>query len=100
MNPTPIFIILLWFLLFVIQIAAPVSLKDITKLAGAYDKKKTNVDRTGKGGVSFGDQVPDSYAECYPSMQYEVSGVTMDSDDEADISKMDVGKSTKGPMTR
>ena len=41
-------------------------------MAKKYDKKKTTVDKTGKDGVSFGD-VPDSYAECYPSMQYEVS---------------------------
>ena len=40
-------------------------------MAKKYDKKKTTVDKTGKNGVSFGD-VPDSYAECYPSMQYEV----------------------------
>ena len=40
-------------------------------MAKAYDKKK-NVDKTGKNGISFGE-VPDSYAECYPSMQYEVS---------------------------
>ena len=42
-------------------------------MAKKYDKKKTTVDKTGKDGVSFGE-VPDSYAECYPSMQYEVSG--------------------------
>ena len=41
-------------------------------MAKKYDKKKTTVDKTGKDGVSFGDNVPDSYAECYPSMQYEV----------------------------
>lgn len=44
---------------------------DIQKMAKKYDKKKTTVDKTGKNGVSFGE-VPDSYAECYPSMQYEV----------------------------
>jgi len=33
-------------------------------------------------------------------MQYEVAGVTNDSDDEADVTKMDLGKSGKGPMNR
>ena len=46
-------------------------MRDIQKMAAKYDKKKTVVDKTGKDGISFGD-VPDSYAECYPSMQYEV----------------------------
>ena len=50
-----------------------VSISDIHKMAAKYDKKKTVVDKTGKDGISFGD-VPDSYAECYPSMQYEVAG--------------------------
>jgi len=81
------------------KMTSDVSISDIHKMAAKYDKKKTVVDKTGKDGISFGD-VPDSYAECYPSMQYEVAGVTNDSDDEADVTKMDLGKSGKGPMNR
>ena len=44
--------------------------------------------------------MPDSYAECYPSMQYEIGGVTNDSDEDVDVTKMDLGKSGKGPMNR
>ena len=47
------------------------TINDIQKMAAKYDKKKTVVDKTGKDGITFGE-VPDSYAECYPSMQYEV----------------------------
>ena len=53
------------------ELKTDVSLKDIEKMAKKYDRKKVIVDKTGKDGVSFGE-VPDSYAECYPSMQYEV----------------------------
>ena len=55
------------------KMTSDVSIQDIHKMAAKYDKKKTVVDKTGKDGISFGD-VPDSYAECYPSMQYEVAG--------------------------
>lgn len=81
------------------KIQSGVNLHDIQKMAQKFDKKKEVVDKTGKDGMSFGD-VPDSYAECYPSMQYEIAGVTNDSDDEADVTKMDLGKSGKGPMNR
>jgi len=80
-------------------VTTDVSMKDIQKMAKKYDKKKTTVDKTGKDGISFGE-VPDSYAECYPSMQYEIGGVTNDSDEDVDVTKMDLGKSGKGPMNR
>ena len=54
-----------------------VTIGDIQKMAAKYDKKKTVVDKTGKDGITFGD-VPDSYAECYPSMQYEVKKIDQD----------------------
>lgn len=79
-------------------VTTDVSMQDIQKMAKKYDKKKT-VDKTGKDGISFGE-VPDSYAECYPSMQYEIGGVTNDSDEDVDVTKMDLGKSGKGPMNR
>ena len=41
----------------------------------------------------------DSYAECYPSTQFNVAGMGEDSDDEVDYSKMDLG-SKKGPVGR
>ena len=43
--------------------------------------------------------LPDSYAECYPSTQFTITGVGEDSDEEADYSKMDTG-SKKGPVGR
>ena len=33
-------------------------------------------------------------------MQYEIGGVTNDSDEDVDVTKMDLGKSGKGPMNR
>ncbi|XP_076814335.1 protein Red-like [Clavelina lepadiformis] len=42
---------------------------------------------------------PDSYAECYPSTQFNISGMGEDSDEEADYSKMDIGNK-KGPVGR
>nr|XP_039271103.1 protein Red-like [Styela clava] len=55
---------------------------------------------SGKGNPLIGTAgASDSYMECYPSAQYNLSGVGDDSDDEADYSKMDQG-SKKGPVGR
>ena len=70
--------------------------KEKTKQAEPVVKKE-------KGGgnplVGGNINVPDSYAECYPSMQFNMAGMAEDSDDEVDYSKMDTG-SKKGPVGR
>ena len=79
--------------------------KNVHEQQTTKDKKKQNEPKVAKdksGGnplVGGNVNLPDSYAECYPSTQFNVAGVGEDSDDEADYSKMDMG-SKKGPVGR
>lgn len=59
------------------------------------DEKKGEAKKSGGMEVKF-DQ--DSYSECYPGTRAE-DDVNIDSDEEADFSKMDLG-SKKGPVNR
>nr|CAB3255726.1 protein Red-like [Phallusia mammillata] len=65
------------------------------KVVEESKKKKTEGISLVGGNVNL----PDSYAECYPSTQFHVSAIGGDSDEEADYSKMDQG-SKKGPVGR
>ena len=72
------------------------STKDKKKLEKANEPKDKS---SGNPLVGGNVNLPDSYAECYPSTQFNVAGMGEDSDDEVDYSKMDLG-SKKGPVGR
>lgn len=79
--------------------------KNIHEQQGNKEKRKqaeVKVIKDKAGGkplVGGNVALPDSYAECYPSTQFNISGIGEDSDEEADYSKMDTG-SKKGPVGR
>lgn len=78
--------------------AANEFIKNIVKSADRQEKKKEEEKKEEKkSGMSIKfDQ--DSYSECYPGTRAE-EDVNIDSDEEADFSKMDLG-SKKGPVNR
>lgn len=67
--------------------------KDASKTSKSLVKSKNGNPLVGSGNV------PDSYAECYPSHQFQISNAAEESDEEADYSKMDQGNK-KGPVGR
>nr|XP_002129642.1 protein Red [Ciona intestinalis] len=91
-----------------LKAAADSSIKELVKNISekqAVEKNKKaeqEVKNKHKGNALVGSSkasVPDSYAECYPSTQFNIAGLGEDSDDEADYSKMDNGHK-KGPVGR
>lgn len=88
------------------DVAASVNnfVKNVGQKYGAVeeDSKPKQPKKDKSKGISLigtGEVAPDSYMECYPSMQYTLSGMADDSDDEVDYSKMDQGNK-KGPVGR
>lgn len=77
-------------------------IKNVSEKKDREHNKAMNSSTKSKSGnplVGHGVNVPDSYAECYPSTQFNSGGNQGDSDEEADYSKMDQGNK-KGPVGR
>ena len=88
-----------------LKAAADASVKQIIKNVSDKNDAQHNAmnsstkNKPGNPLVGSGVNLPDSYAECYPSTQFNSGGGGGDSDEEADYSKMDQGNK-KGPVGR
>ena len=90
-----------------LKAAADASVKQIIKNVSEKKDREHNKamnsssvkSKAGNPLIGLGGNQPDSYAECYPSTQFNSGGNGGDSDEEADYSKMDQGNK-KGPVGR